>query len=463
MSAGSGADTHSDDRGEMAAVGPLIADAGVPAVLAMQGNVTMKTLKTFMPAFFANLRESGQVDQAVAAARATVKDRPDAWMPVLFMRLKSGLLWYEPEMVFPTDASGQQDFKWSTLIASICEQRCTVIVGPGLLEGLVGSPRTIASRWADDLNFPLPAHETDNLPRIAQYVSTLKNEVELRADLRKWFKKEMQHRHGSNAPPGFDSPRLLDQIDAVGRQLRQVDELEPHKVLAQLPFPYYITANPEDLLTAALTEAGRTPNRQLFRWREDDRHDWNRTRLAEDHPDRVAAQQLPTWDNPLVYHLFGHLDDKVHNSRVVLTEDDYFDYLIRSNADKEDIPEHVLTALIDKDLLFIGFEMSDWMFRVLMRIIASQSGGRPGDRHQVAVQVHPQAGRVEDTMWARNYLEDYFKRAGFGSQQAIFWGKSADFLGKLHEHWFETYRAYPSYPIDFSALEECHCDPMAVE
>jgi hypothetical protein len=66
-------------------------------------------------------------------------------------------------------------------------------------------------------------------------------------------------------------------------------------------------------------------------------------------------------------------------------------------------------------------------------------------------------------MWARNYLEDYFKRAGFGSQQDIFWGKSADFLGKLHEHWFETYRAYPSYPIDFSALEECHCDPMAVE
>ncbi|MEF2162614.1 CHAT domain-containing protein, partial [Pseudomonas aeruginosa] len=90
-----GAGGRSTDRGALAALGPLLSEAGVPAVLAMQGDVTMETVAAFMPVFFfAKLRETGLVDQAVAAARAAVAKRPDAWAPVLFMRLRDGLLWY---------------------------------------------------------------------------------------------------------------------------------------------------------------------------------------------------------------------------------------------------------------------------------------------------------------------------------------------------------------------------------
>ena len=85
------------DGGALAGLGPRLADIGVPAVVAMQGNVTMATVERFMPAFFAELGSDGQIDRAVAVARGKVRGNADWWMPVLYMRLKSGRLWYVPD------------------------------------------------------------------------------------------------------------------------------------------------------------------------------------------------------------------------------------------------------------------------------------------------------------------------------------------------------------------------------
>ncbi|MCP4701763.1 MAG: SUMF1/EgtB/PvdO family nonheme iron enzyme [Gammaproteobacteria bacterium] len=76
-----------------AALAPLLNEAGVPAVLAMQGKFSMTTAEKFMPAFFTELRRDGCIDRALAVARGTVHGRHDWWMPVLFMRLKNGQLW----------------------------------------------------------------------------------------------------------------------------------------------------------------------------------------------------------------------------------------------------------------------------------------------------------------------------------------------------------------------------------
>jgi hypothetical protein len=87
----------------LGALGPLLARAGVPAVIAMQGNIRMKTVEKFMPEFFRELARDGQVDRAMAAARRAVvgygdePEQDDYWMPVLFMRLKSGRIWYQSD------------------------------------------------------------------------------------------------------------------------------------------------------------------------------------------------------------------------------------------------------------------------------------------------------------------------------------------------------------------------------
>ena len=62
------------------------AKSGVPAVLAMHGDVPWPRAEAFMPVFFRELQRDGVVDRAMAVARGAVRDRADAWAPVLYMR-----------------------------------------------------------------------------------------------------------------------------------------------------------------------------------------------------------------------------------------------------------------------------------------------------------------------------------------------------------------------------------------
>ena len=77
------------------ALGPQICEAGVPAVVAMQGKISIESAERSMPVFFDKLQQGGVVDRALAAARATLAafNAPDLWMPALFMRLKDGSIW----------------------------------------------------------------------------------------------------------------------------------------------------------------------------------------------------------------------------------------------------------------------------------------------------------------------------------------------------------------------------------
>lgn len=80
----------------LAALGPQLAQAGVPAVLAMQGNLSIITNERFAPVLFRELLHDGAIDRAVNMARLAVAARPDWWMPVLYTRLRDGQLWQEP-------------------------------------------------------------------------------------------------------------------------------------------------------------------------------------------------------------------------------------------------------------------------------------------------------------------------------------------------------------------------------
>jgi hypothetical protein len=76
-------------------MGQTLVSTGVPAVVAMQGGVHIKTAQALTSAFYARLTEHGVVDRALNQARNVVIHArlPDAEKPVLFMRLPSGRLW----------------------------------------------------------------------------------------------------------------------------------------------------------------------------------------------------------------------------------------------------------------------------------------------------------------------------------------------------------------------------------
>ena len=418
QSAGQGKDIQSNDGGELAALGPRLAEIGIPAVIAMQGNVTMKTVSSFMPAFFRELQKDGQIDRAMSVARGSVRDRYDCWMPVLFMRLLTGRLWYVPGLDTGFD-------KWESLLNNISQGRCTPILGYGLLEPLLGSSREIAQRWADTHRFPLAPDDRDDLPQVAQYLSVQQDYVYPRDEMRWYLRNELLRRYSKDL--GAVSSEPLDKLlSKVGSQRRGSDEMEPHRVLAHLPCPIYITTKPDNLLAEALIENNKEARVELCRWNEAVEQSYS---IYDDNP-----KYRPTPGNPLVYHLFGHLD---HVDSLVLTEDDYFDYLIGVTTNKDLIPTVVRRCLTDTALLFLGFQMDDWNFRVLFRsLMKRQSRALMTKRAHVAVQIDPRGGRSLEPELARRYLERYFQNADI----SIFWGSLEDFTKELRSRWISKYK-----------------------
>jgi hypothetical protein len=76
----------------LGSLAPMLCEAGVPAILAMNGNFSMAANATFMPRFFRALGEEGLIDKAMSVARGALRGDSEAWMPVLYMRLRTGQL-----------------------------------------------------------------------------------------------------------------------------------------------------------------------------------------------------------------------------------------------------------------------------------------------------------------------------------------------------------------------------------
>jgi hypothetical protein len=400
------------DSGALASLGPRLSAAGVPAVIAMQGNISMQTVAEFMPVFFKELQRDGQIDRAMATARAAVRENADSWMPALFLRLKSGRLWYVPGF-----GGERRSFeKFPALMDAIRSGRCTPILGAGVAEPVLGSRRELAAHWAEQYRFPLAPSNREHLPEVAQYLAVNQSPIFPREGLGKYLREQLWGRYGGRLAPELREAEPAQVIAAVGELRRREDGSDPHAVLAGLPFPIFITTNPDNLLTGALRAAGKDPQVELCRWNAD--------MYTQSVYDREPDYR-PTAQRPLVYCLFGQFEDL---DSMVLTEDDYFDYLIGVTGNKDLIPGVVRRALADTALLFLGFQLDDWNFRVLYRSIMSQEGrSRRKKYSHIAAQIDPEEGRILEPERARRYLESYFEDADI----SIYWGSAEDFVGEL--------------------------------
>lgn len=400
------------------AVGPSLATSGIPAVVAMQGDISMKTARTFLQVLFENMREDGRIDRAVAIARGAVRGRLDWWTPVLFLRIASGSIWY-------VSGSGDREFdKWPALIGSIENGKALPILGTCMLESLIGDLRDLTRSWAEAHGFPGASIQEEELPRVAQFLSVVQADEYLRMTLfvdgmRERIAARMARLLGRQAPKGRvrDDTPIGELMSRCGHEQRRRDVNDPHRVLASLPLPIYITTNPDDLLFDALVEAGKAPQREFCRWTS-----------RADFPVGIYQREPgfePSAQRPLVYYLFGHLSDP---DSVVLTIDDYLDHLLAVAQDQDLIPRLVRGALARRALLFLGFRNDDWDFRALFRFIVSQPGGEARRRFaHVAAQLEPDEGRLAAPERARQYLEQYFGHENV----TIYWGTVERFAADI--------------------------------
>jgi hypothetical protein len=423
---------QASDEGYMTALGPRLAQSGIPAVVAMHGFISMDTVANFMSAFFKSLRQDGAVDQAMSVARteALLAKRPDWWMPILFMRLKSGRVWYVPG--FGEDPKAFE--KWPRLLSSISDGSATAILGSGLQEALTGSTRDIARAIADRSRFALGPDDRELLPQVAQYLAVTQDVPTMRRSLVAALWRQIMTNYGSEVgeafanldPSTLDREALVEQYNALLEAARQAhlkrEQYEPYALIASVPFRMYLNTNPDSLLDNALHQAGRKPQVAVCEWND---------RMQPYHSAFEPAYR-PSKEQPAIYQLFGRLQDP---DSLVITEDDYFDYLIGVTSNKDLIPPLVRRALADTALMFLGFRMDEWSFRVLFRSIMNQSGGSRRSRYaHVAVQIDPEEGRITEVDAARRFFETYFH----SSEITIYWGSVDDFLRELASQWSRT-------------------------
>jgi hypothetical protein len=402
----------------LSALGPLLAESGIPAVLAMQGKITMQTVAEMMPIFFHELQKDGQIDRALAAARGSVRDRPDYWMPALFMRLKSGRIWYVPGY---SDQDEEVD-RGKSLAAAIKIKECTPIIGPGLIESLLGSRHEIANRWAKEHGYPLAPHDKDLLPRVAQYVLTYQAPSYLPIAYREAIRNEVLGSFQAVLPEELQQadPWSTEQVKAALElainKFWESDPQNPYRMLAKMRLPIYITTSKLGFITQALIAEGAEPVVRVCKW--------NKFVPIEE----AIYEDQPSVEKPLVYHLFGNLEVK-HS--MVVSEDQYFDFLIGITRNKSLIPTEVRGVLNSTSLLFLGFQMEDWEFRVFFRFLMAQEGKEMMMEYShAAAQIEPAEDRILDIKRTRKYLEKYFQRENI----SIFWGSGREFLTKLQEY-----------------------------
>ena len=317
-----------------------------------------------------------------------------------------------------------------TLVADLRKGWCTPILGSGMTDWLLGSRRDAAQKWASEYPFMIAPHWSDDLPQVTQYAAVTYSDLVLRDDLGEFYRGQLCKRYPATVDEHGDAT-LDEMARAVWDAEAPGKPDEPHKVLAQLGCSIYLTAQPTTLLERALEKKGRKPVTDFCRWKPELLRE---SKLPLEDPDYV-----PSPEQPLVYHVFGILDQP---ESIVITEDEHFDFLAavaNSGPGTSLIPPVVEEALANSSLLFVGFGVQDWDFRILLRgLINSEAAARKGRTfNHVAAETDMLRDGVTKPDGAKDYIVSYFRDNEPSID--IEWAGVDEFAAELARAW-EKYR-----------------------
>ena len=290
---------------------------------------------------------------------------------------------------------------------------------------------TLSEAWATSLGYPL--EDQNDLARVAQYNRVRSEDAEQAKVKYLAFLKTILLEVASNDNKVASLvPELRKQIyetsfaDLAQKELgyprfAEADQ-DTLRLLARLNLPVYITTSYYDFLEKAIILEKRKPITQVCFWSGPEAN------LPEEHRPR---ELVPTPENPVVYHLFGL---EQYPKTLVLSEDDYLDYLVEVTGDTDTnnpiIPHYLRAALSESALVLLGYRLRDWDFRVLFRVIIHliSSDSRP---RGLILQLKPEQSGVDNPDEARKYLQDYFEPSAFNVE----WYTADEFIHKLWEEW----------------------------
>jgi DNA-binding SARP family transcriptional activator len=286
------------------------------------------------------------------------------------------------------------------------EQVLGALFGGRLVAVLGADVADLATRLAQ--RFDYSDKNGYGLPRVAQYVAVMK---------------------GSG--PLYDELHALLDADAAPTPIhRFFASLPPLLRERKLPHQLLVTTSYDLALEAAFLEAGEEfdvvsymaagPERGKFCHIRPDG-----TGQVVDLPNTYATE-LSLEERTVILKLHGQVDrgpERLWESFVV-TEDDYIDYLSRSDVAAA-VPVGLAAKLRRSHFLFLGYTMADWNLRVILNRLWSD---QPLTYRSWAVQ--PEAKALEREFWRRRdvdvneiqlerYVETLATHAGLVAEVAV--------------------------------------------
>jgi len=284
--------------------------------------------------------------------------------------------------------------EWTNLLRSIKLKLCAPFIGSGASAEVLPTGKTLAKEWAVEHGYPFADR---NLEKVAQYIAV---------------------QEGGPVP----KQKIIERFLPIKAPSFAADPFEPHRVMAELGLPLYITTNYDDFMYRALQYvlSPDVVKRDLCPWH-----------LAGDIKAPQPEVQQGTPESPLVFHLHGRLE--VVDS-IVITEDDYLDFMVNarrvttSDTSLLVLPPKIDELLTQTSLLFVGYGLRDWNLRVLLRALV-ENVDRSTKWMGVSVQLEPGESEVDETNLdeAVLFLERYFD----GPNLKVFWGDAEHFLRKV--------------------------------
>ncbi len=427
-------------------LGLKLVEKGCPSVVLLGDAISVNAGDIFTKYFYGNLVASqGQVDVACNRARqllamATQESPFVEWgLPTLYNNAKNGLLWQpaangngngnSAASVNDPAAPASGQLVPSLLLEHLRREDGGVIpiIGPELTRGWLLSDKELANLLADKValykNRPALA-ERYKLSRVAKAI-----------ELDDGYDRDLVVK----TLCGFQKEFVLQRLKVEDRKQKQNLPLDallkafafqsaadttPYSVLAQLPISYYLTTNHDNLLYQTLAQTKEAKLRELNGVQRESCH-WH-----EAAQETMAYKTLRgTRDNPLVFHLYGQYEDP---DSLVLTEDDYFDFLSNVQQESWRVPEPLRQSLTLSTLLIIGFDIRKLDFRVLFKAIIDRlkpmvkSAQLPKFRRAV-IQIEDEADMENEAF--RRFMEQV---SGLISVTPIF-GTARDFLLELRD------------------------------
>jgi SIR2-like domain len=307
-----------------------------------------------------------------------------------------------------TDGWGDED--WNTLLSSIRFKKCTPFLGAGASTEIIPTGQQLARRLAQDYKYPF--RERHNLARVAQYGAIDVAELSPKFKIIEIIYENIQ----TKGLPKFENP----------------DEM--HRVVADLPIPVYITTNYDDFMFQALESVGKEPRLEVCKW-----YEAKKPKEGRQEPANEDDKFRPTPKKPVVFHLHGHLEDP---NSIVITEDDYLNFLINISEDPDVIPNYIQAAFTNSTFLFIGYSLEDLNFKVLFRKLAEEMRRSGGNRH-VSVQLAPRQFETPGKLQQRSAKQlEYLKRQLHNQSVKVYWGSAEQFAEQLRIKW----EAFPHGP-----------------